>query len=168
MILPQRARLRAWLLPSLASALLAVWASAPSRPAGAGDPAAKPAEQEEPAAIDPMSANGACYVCHMTFVREEISKVHLAAKVGCTKCHGPSAKHANDENIGASKPDILYKHAEVDAMCKKCHETHDVPANKVVGRFVERKLAGTAACTDCHGTHKVDRAAEEKSGAGGQ
>jgi hypothetical protein len=112
--------------------------------------------------IDPMGPNSACYVCHMTFVRESISKTHLAAKVPCVKCHGLSAKHANDENIGATKPDRLYKRAQIDRACGECHEKHDVPAAKVVTRFAERKLpAGVApVCTDCHGSHHIDRAAK--------
>ena len=60
-----------------------------SRPAGAEDAA-------ESETIDPLSVNAACYVCHMTFVREEISWVHFAEKVTCIQCHGLSAAHAND------------------------------------------------------------------------
>ncbi len=115
-------------------------------------------------AIDPLGANAACYVCHMTFVKEELAKVHLKAKVGCIQCHGLSAKHANDENIGATKPDITFKREQVDASCAKCHQTHDAPAQKVVARFVERHLAANKPpiCTDCHGQHKIARAAEKK------
>jgi hypothetical protein len=132
--------------------------------AAAGDeaPAAKPADSAaaQPAEeSDPLGANAACYVCHMTFVKEELSKVHLAAKVGCVKCHGLSAKHANDENIGAGKPDITYQRNQIDAACAKCHETHDAPARKVVARFHERRLPAscTPICTDCHGAHKIER-----------
>lgn len=139
-------------------------AAAPEKGAAAATPPAKP---DAPAPeLDPMSANGACYVCHMTFVKEEISKVHLAAKVPCSKCHGTSAKHANDEDIGASKPDIIYKHDQVDAMCQKCHEQHDAPARAVIARFVERKLdAKTTACTGCHGEHKIEAPAEAAAAA---
>jgi formate-dependent nitrite reductase cytochrome c552 subunit len=98
----------------------------------------------------------------MTFVREAVSKTHLAAGVGCTKCHGLSDKHANDENIGATKPDIVYPRDQVDGACGKCHQGHDAPAAKVVARFVERKLPADPApvCTDCHGAHRIDRAAK--------
>jgi cytochrome c553 len=115
---------------------------------------AKPAEE-----TDPLGANAACYVCHITFVKEELSKVHLAAKVACVKCHGLSDKHANDENIGATKPDIMYKRDQIDASCVKCHERHDVPPGKVIARFEERKLGISTkpVCSDCHGTHKIER-----------
>lgn len=139
--------------------------------AGAGDSALREGAPKddgaEAPAIDPQGPNAACYVCHMTFVREELSKVHLAAKVDCAKCHGTSAKHANDEDVGATKPDIVFKKHEVDAMCRKCHETHDAPARKVVARFVERKLADDKfVCTDCHGTHKIEHAAEPAASGG--
>ncbi len=114
------------------------------------------------APIDPLGPNSACYVCHMTFVRESLGKSHLAAKVPCIKCHGLSDKHANDENIGATKPDRIYKRPQIDRACGECHDKHDVPAAKVVARYCERKLPAnrTPVCTDCHGTHRIDRAAK--------
>ena len=95
-------------------------------------------------------------------IKKEISKVHLAEEVGCIKCHGVSADHANDEDVGATPPDIMYKRHEVDPACAKCHETHDAPAREVVARFLERKLPSNqpSICTDCHGHHRIDRAAE--------
>jgi hypothetical protein len=115
-------------------------------------------------ANDPLGANAACYVCHMTFVKEELAKVHLKEKVGCIECHGLSDKHANDENIGATKPDITFKRQQVDASCDKCHETHDAPAKKVVARLSERHLPANPApiCTDCHGQHKIASLAPQK------
>ena len=99
----------------------------------------------------------------MTFVREEISKQHLACDVTCIKCHGVSADHANDEDIGATKPDVYYRRDQVDAMCRKCHPRHDVPARDVIARFMQRKLSvSPAVCTDCHGQHRI--AAVEQGG----
>jgi len=119
-------------------------------------------EPDEPPMIDPLSANAACYVCHMTFVGEELSTVHFQEKTMCIDCHGLSAPHANDENIGATPPDVVFKRDEVDASCEECHEDHDAPGAEVVARFVERELADPhPICTDCHGTHKIERAAEE-------
>lgn len=128
-------------------------------------PVAKPGPEatknaKEAAPIDPMSANGACYVCHMAFVKEEISRVHFKAKVACSACHGVSDKHANDENIGATKPDVTFRHDQVDALCAKCHDHHDASAKKVIARFVERRLPANPppVCTDCHGAHKIEKA----------
>jgi hypothetical protein len=126
-----------------------------------GETAPPPAAAAEE---DPLGPNGACYVCHMTFVKEELAKTHLAHQVGCVKCHGLSAKHANDENIGETKPDITYPRDKIDASCRECHSEHNVEARKVVARFLERKLSPktAAVCTDCHGTHKIERSAESK------
>jgi len=113
---------------------------------------------DDSAAIDPLGPNAACYVCHMTFVREELSKVHLPKKVTCIECHGLSAGHANDEDIGATPPDVTFKRNQVDASCTKCHEHHDVPARQVVARWLERGRTGPSpVCTDCHGTHRIER-----------
>jgi predicted CXXCH cytochrome family protein len=131
--------------------------SATSKPPDAAAPSDAP-----PPETDPLGMNGACYVCHIPFVKEELAKVHLAEGISCAKCHGLSDKHANDENIGATKPDITFPREQVDAGCEKCHETHDAPATKVLARFVQRKLSlqTAAICTDCHGAHKIDRSAE--------
>jgi len=152
-----------------------------SRTYSAAPPAADEAESTAPAADeepDPIWANAGCYVCHTTFVREEMTKVHLVEKVTCVKCHGLSAAHANDENIGATPPDIRFKRAEVDPMCVECHEEHDASAAKVIARFIERDLptGQKPICTDCHGTHHIEKAdaaegvpgsAQAPSGPGG-
>lgn len=110
-----------------------------------------------------LGPNAGCYVCHVTFVREELTTTHLAARIACTRCHGISAGHANDENIGATKPDVIIKGAQINPFCRRCHSTHDVAPEKVVARWQER-MAGkavapapplTAVCTDCHGRHKI-------------
>jgi len=118
---------------------------------------------------NPLGANAGCYVCHMTFVKEELSRVHLAAGVGCVRCHGPSAAHANDENIGATKPDITFSRAQVNPACRKCHPTHDADPAEVIARWAQvtaKKFAGhppsSPACTDCHGTHKIALKAPER------
>ena len=108
---------------------------------------------------DPLGANAACYVCHMTFVKEELSKTHLRAEITCVRCHGLSAGHANDEDIGATPPDISFKRDQVDAMCLKCHESHDIgPKEVVAGPALPKGGAGKypLVCSDCHGTHKIN------------
>jgi hypothetical protein len=131
--------------------------------AAAGKSAESEGAESSGETIDPLSVNATCYVCHIPFVREEISKVHFAEEITCIKCHGLSAAHANDEDVGATKPDITYARDQVDKMCRECHETHDVPAADVVARFAERKLTQTAAvCTDCHGHHRIEEPAAEE------
>ncbi|MFO0889359.1 MAG: ammonia-forming cytochrome c nitrite reductase subunit c552 [Isosphaeraceae bacterium] len=123
------------------------------------------AENDEKDATDVLGANAACLVCHLTFVKEELARTHQQNGVACTKCHGPSVAHANDEHIGATKPDITYPRGKVDEGCATCHKEHDVPARKVVERFLERKLPArpAAICTDCHGMHRIEKPDDEKA-----
>ncbi|GAF76222.1 unnamed protein product, partial [marine sediment metagenome] len=96
-------------------------------------------------------------------VEEELSVTHLEAKVGCTQCHGMSAGHANDEDIGATPPDVMIGSDEINLFCRTCHETHDVKPDKVVTRWLERSkrkpttqpVQQAVTCTDCHGEHKI-------------
>jgi hypothetical protein len=158
------------LVPPLALVALRGYSAetGPADPTAEKAEAAAEEEDESEDFIDPLGPNAACYVCHTTFIHEEMSKVHKAEKTGCIDCHGLSAGHANDENVGATPPDIVYRRDEVDASCLKCHETHDAPAAQVIARFLERKLAPAEAaiCTDCHGQHRIEKAAEGVSSSG--
>lgn len=122
-------------------------------------------------ALDPLGPNAACYVCHLTFVDEPLARTHLQAKVTCIDCHGLSAAHANDEDIGATPPDKVIQRAQINQSCRHCHKTHDVRPEELIARWLERarqeQASRTAAaepkrppvvCTDCHGRHKVRRA----------
>ena len=118
--------------------------------------------EDDGAILDPLGPNAACYVCHMTFVHEELSRIHLAEKITCIKCHGLSAAHANDEEIGATPPDVTFSRSQIDTSCEKCHEKHDVPARDVVARWLERKIRKpVTVCTDCHGMHRIEQSSED-------
>jgi len=113
---------------------------------------------------NPLGPNAGCYVCHMTFVKEPLSRMHLRHKVYCIKCHGPSIAHANDEDVGATKPDIFFKRGQIDVSCRKCHPTHDADPAKVIARWQQRKLTRIPpTCTECHGAHKVKRPDDAKT-----
>src|SRR4051812_1957955 len=45
----------------------------------------------------PAADNAACLVCHANFKKETLASAHEAHGVACTKCHGPSVAHRNDE-----------------------------------------------------------------------
>lgn len=112
---------------------------------------------------NPLGPNAACYICHMTYVKEPMSRVHLRHKVYCIDCHGPSIGHVNDEDIGATKPDIYFKRNQINASCRKCHSTHVAAPQKVIARWLERKLTTSPpVCTDCHGLHKIKRSEAAK------
>lgn len=100
--------------------------------------------------IDALGANAACYVCHIRFVKEQISKVHLSKDITCIHCHGLSASHANDENVGATLPDITFERDEVDILCLKCHTRHTIPSVEL------SKYQSHPVCTDCHGSHRLN------------
>jgi hypothetical protein len=113
--------------------------------------------------VESLGRNAGCYVCHMTFVGEELTVTHLETGHGCVACHGPSTGHANDENIGATPPDRVFRRDEINAFCRDCHPTHDVRPEAVVARWLKRNRERTIApaqaeaptCTDCHGQHRI-------------
>ena len=162
-----------WLGPAVADVAAG---SVGSRQAAAAEPASKPAkakdatdsasqksssddddEEEEEEFLDPMGPNAACYVCHMTFIFEELSKVHLKEKVTCVECHGVSGAHANDEDIGATKPDKTYARCQINAACRECHEEHDAKPEKVIAQWIKiGSPKQEPVCTDCHGTHRIE------------
>lgn len=102
--------------------------------------------------------NSACYVCHANYEEEELVVSHAAEEVGCMDCHGDSNDHRNDED-NITPPDTMYPLATIDAMCRECHETHDVSAMEVLQRWQERCPEKTKpseiACTDCHYQHRL-------------
>jgi hypothetical protein len=50
---------------------------------------------------------------------------------------------------------------KIDSACRTCHDSHDVPARKVLACWKERCPTKTdpdeVACTDCHGQHRLAR-----------
>ena len=114
-------------------------------PSHTGSAAAKQ-PPADPDATDVLVRNAACLVCHLTFVKEPLARSHQLKGITCANCHGASIAHANDEHVGATRPDITFPSEKVDKACKVCHEDHDVPATKVIA--VPGAEASTAA--GCH------------------
>ena len=102
--------------------------------------------------------NTACFVCHANYREEILAVQHAEKKVGCVDCHGDSYPHRNDEN-NTTPPDIIYPKDKIVGACRKCHETHDVPAVEVIAlwlkRYPEGKDVKVIVCTDCHGAHRL-------------
>jgi len=145
---------------------MAIGAAAEPQESAAKTGATHSEEAPRPESDDQLPPNAACYVCHMLFVGEQISRLHAAADVPCIRCHGLSAAHANDENIGATPPDHTYKRHQVDAQCSQCHKRHNASARAVVARWLERKLDPNKppVCTDCHGHHRITAAQDGAAG----
>jgi hypothetical protein len=138
----------------------------------------------EESQIEKPNENSKCYVCHPGMKTEEISTIHVAMGVSCDVCHGSSTEHMHDEML-MTEPDLLYGRSEVQKMCSNpsCHmpgegrevygrQDHKNPA--VVEAFFEkwtgrmrpngRAVTHNSVCTDCHGTHNINKAIETKSG----
>jgi hypothetical protein len=140
-----------------------------------------PAEESQ---SEKPNADSKCYVCHPGMKTEEISTIHVAMGVSCDVCHGSSTEHMHDEML-MTEPDILYGRSEVRKMCSNpsCHkpgegrevygwQDHKDPAaveaffEKWTGRIRPngRAVNHNSVCTDCHGTHNINKTVEKESG----
>lgn len=90
--------------------------------------------------------NTACFVCHANYQEEKLTTLHSAADVGCTRCHGKSYPHRNDENH-TTAPDKMFGADEIRVFCRTCHPKGDPDK-----RDLQKK-----PCTDCHGNHRLKR-----------
>ena len=115
-----------------------------------------PTGRDDSASLKEM--NGGCYVCHGNYRTESLVLSHAKQKVGCVECHGASLPHQVDE-FHRTPPEKMYGLHNVDTMCGKCHEEHDVPARKVLQRWQQRCAAKAdlqaLVCTDCHFEHRL-------------
>jgi hypothetical protein len=108
------------------------------------------------------ASNDYCNVCHVDMSGEELTVSHLKHEITCTKCHGDSVEHMQDEQ-GMTRADVKFGRAEVDKFCKTCHGKHEHP-DKVAAFQKEwlgktrpngRPITEQSICTDCHGKHVV-------------
>jgi len=120
------------------------------QPASAWDPFGTPA--------GPVADNSVCLCCHANYEEEPFAVTHAKQNISCIKCHGESIEHRNDED-NVTPPDKIFAPEKIEKVCDRCHDEHDVPATKVVARWLERcpekKDAKKVVCTDCHGQHRL-------------
>ncbi len=143
----------------------------------AGESTTKQSRDARPTA-DKQNGNNKCYVCHPSLKTEDITTAHLDAGITCDECHGASTEHMHDEML-MTQPDLLFGRKEVQKMCSdpSCHppggdrtaygfEDHKDPP-KVHAFYKEwlgrtrpngRTVSADSVCTDCHGTHNLDKA----------
>lgn len=121
--------------------------------------------------------NNKCYVCHPYLKTEKLTTVHEPMGITCDVCHGPSIEHMHDEML-MTAPDKLFGRAEVRSFCSGdyCHAPaddreyytfHDHEDTKKVMAFSKkwhgkmrpngRAVSDDSVCTDCHGTHNLDK-----------
>jgi len=99
--------------------------------------------------------NSFCYACHVDYEKERLTKVHLAAGVGCGTCHGDSSEHCADKD-GATPPDIMFSKEHISKFCGECHAREDLLRKKVHrDAFSEENAsksqnADSQTCADCH------------------
>jgi len=121
----------------------------------------EPTEQQQDSTEMTTAAaveNTACFVCHANYRFEALASSHAGANIGCSVCHGQSFEHKNDEN-NTTPPEKMYSADTIDSFCQSCHNSHDVPASKVVALWKKRNPGKTdpekIVCTDCHGEHRM-------------
>ena len=105
--------------------------------------------------VDPAD-NSYCYVCHVNYKSEDITKIHQKKAIGCEACHGMSDNHSSDEN-GLTAPDRMFARDKITAYCTTCHSPDTLRKVRKHRRFVfTDNLEIQKVCTDCHGTHRLE------------
>jgi cytochrome b subunit of formate dehydrogenase len=99
------------------------------------------------------------------------TKGSAAAAANCQDCHGGA-----HEILAADDPKSPVNHANIPTTCGRCHgqkflmESNGESSqpftsyqDSVHGRAVEKGSTKAAVCTDCHGTHEILAANDQKS-----
>ena len=94
--------------------------------------------------------NSFCYVCHLNYEDEELSRIHQPAGIGCETCHGISDKHSADED-STIPPDIMYPTAGIIPFCLACHEKEQLLDEEDHKDLFALDADPNKSCTDCHG-----------------
>ena len=93
-----------------------------------------------------FAGRAACEECHTDVA--EARKGGRHERIGCEACHGPLARHAEDQSVKPVRPDGR-------DLCLGCHA-------ELVGRPAKfpqvqaKEHAPDGACIDCHAAHKPD------------
>jgi hypothetical protein len=128
-----------------------------------------PLEDEPPLRLDdysvtgteqadgPIADNSRCFVCHLSYVEEDLALTHALQEIGCAQCHGESDAHIADEPWTSggtgTAPDIIVLPHQVNEFCMDCHarDTLSMPDHNIL----ETNKADASRCTDCHGEHRL-------------
>jgi hypothetical protein len=113
-------------------------------------------EPETKAGDAGVADNSRCQVCHINFMKEELTEVHAKAGIGCSNCHGPSDAHIADESWASggngTAPDIMYTRQKINPFCVECHtraKIGEIEMHKELFDVPE----GKRTCVECHGKH---------------
>ncbi|HEV59300.1 MAG TPA: hypothetical protein ENN87_17660 [Phycisphaerales bacterium] len=124
------------------------------------EPAALVAGAEEPLLLlddEPVALamadgtdNSRCFVCHINYAQETLSRRHAKAGIGCETCHGASDAHCSDEN-NITPPEIMFPREQIVAACLECHEQAAMAQIEAHKAVFHPGGAEAKVCTDCHG-----------------
>ena len=102
--------------------------------------------------------NSRCQVCHINFMKEELTAVHAKAGIGCAKCHGDSDAHIADESWASggngTAPDIMYPTLKITPFCAECHTREKIGDVEMHKGLFDGSVADKT-CVDCHGKHRM-------------
>lgn len=132
--------------------------TAPKSNAGAAKEAPLLLEDEPEAkgASADTADNSRCQVCHINFMKEELTAVHAKAGIGCAQCHGPSDAHIADESWASggngTAPNIMYPRQKITPFCVECH-TREKIGEVEMHKEVFASAGSDKTCVDCHGKH---------------
>ena len=129
----------------MAAGALLAWLGSPG---ACGEPPSSAAGEAAPAAKPEPADNSYCFVCHVNYEGEKLTKGHQLAGVGCEKCHGPSIKHSGDED-GLTPPDKMFAKVDVNPFCMSCHEKEKLLKRDEHKDFF-KELQPDETCGDCH------------------
>jgi len=144
-----------------------------------------------PSKEDQSSTNATCYNCHDShYIYPSGSAIRAEWRLSipsvCGKCH---SKELNAYKTSVHGDEVIWKLNPKAAICSDCHTTHDIDdpdmdSSKLVitqncgnchteslksytgtyhGQVNTLGYAYTAKCFDCHGSHRIQRAADPAS-----
>jgi hypothetical protein len=123
------------------------------------------------------AADEQCGTCHPNIRTERARSVH-AAEFGCTGCHGgdPDALEVERAHAPAKGYIGTPSRRDIPALCARCHAdpTRMKPTGQSTDQYAQYQTSGhgrrlaagdlrAAVCTDCHGTHGIQRVREPTS-----
>jgi len=68
----------------------------------------------------PMEALSGCTICHVDVADAFAGSKHRRKGIGCTRCHGLSKGHIEDEN-NEVKPERVFRRHEIDRWWESAH-----------------------------------------------
>lgn len=113
--------------------------------------------------------SGRCVSCHPRQADQEAASFHSAA-ARCTDCHGGDSAAETRERAHADPFTNASDRSTIPSLCSRCHSDarrmnpFGLPTDPLAqyrtskhGEALERGITDVAICTDCHGSHGLQR-----------